>query len=152
MPRAGRDISGMVARYQHNQTRYCVPIQILRKKNAPRNIMDVISVKRTRHSAKTSVLSLSLSQNSHPYRYCTSAASTTFPPPPKTSKRQTPKPPRPHTSPIIQLPCYHTPPEMSEKPTPSKADEWVGPKANKFDKYATTESQTLSRIYAHDCC
>jgi hypothetical protein len=28
---------------------------------------------------------------------------------------------------------------MSDKnvPTPTKADEWTGPKANKFDKYAT---------------
>ncbi|KAG9386379.1 hypothetical protein A1F94_003129 [Pyrenophora tritici-repentis] len=28
---------------------------------------------------------------------------------------------------------------MSEKPTPSKADEWVGPKANKFDNKAYSE-------------
>ncbi|CAE7177544.1 Mitochondrial copper homeostasis protein [Pyrenophora teres f. teres] len=28
---------------------------------------------------------------------------------------------------------------MSEKPTPSKADEWAGPKANKFDSKAYSE-------------
>ncbi|RYN52744.1 hypothetical protein AA0113_g3716 [Alternaria arborescens] len=29
---------------------------------------------------------------------------------------------------------------MSEKPTPSKADQWTGSKASKFDKYATMTS------------
>ena len=119
------------------------------KKSARRNIMHVMSVKRTRHCAKTNVFSLS--QNSHPYRYCTSP---TFPLSPETSKPQNRRAyiPRPLSNwlaatTITAYPHLSSRPQkMSEKPTPSKADEWVGPKANKFDKYATTESQTLPRI------
>ncbi|KAI4928618.1 Mitochondrial copper homeostasis protein [Alternaria conjuncta] len=39
---------------------------------------------------------------------------------------------------------------MSDKPTPSKADEWKGSKASKFDKYAT--ATIASQIEYFDPC